>query len=314
MYGIFLEEINHGVDGGLYAEQVRNRGFEDAKPPEGFTYKDDHWVSSAGYDAGFDRFGYFTNGLPFWTLVQDGGSRGSMNLDLSHPLNPATPRLDRCVLGLRKSVRASALPTRVFRHWRTRWPEKYHLSFWARGGTGFSGPISVSLKSAEGHALSQPVSVTGITTEWKKFGATLTADETDDHCCAPPGIDPCSSRARFGSIWISLLPAGNLSLPSQRTAIGHRANDRRFASGICTFSPAVASSKAARIETSYNWRKTIGPLEHREEVWGPWNYRRTHGMGFYEYLQFCNDINAAALFVGLCRRNLPLPQRCRTRP
>jgi len=37
MYGIFLEEINHGVDGGLYAEMIRNRGFEDAKPPEGFT-------------------------------------------------------------------------------------------------------------------------------------------------------------------------------------------------------------------------------------------------------------------------------------
>ena len=29
MYGIFLEEINHGVDGGLYAELVRNRAFED---------------------------------------------------------------------------------------------------------------------------------------------------------------------------------------------------------------------------------------------------------------------------------------------
>ena len=25
MYGIFLEEINHGVDGGLYAELIRNR-------------------------------------------------------------------------------------------------------------------------------------------------------------------------------------------------------------------------------------------------------------------------------------------------
>src|ERR1019366_4381201 len=32
MYGIFLEEINHGVDGGLYAELIRNRGFEDANP------------------------------------------------------------------------------------------------------------------------------------------------------------------------------------------------------------------------------------------------------------------------------------------
>jgi alpha-L-arabinofuranosidase len=36
MYGVFLEEINTAVDGGLYGELIRNRGFEDAKPPEGF--------------------------------------------------------------------------------------------------------------------------------------------------------------------------------------------------------------------------------------------------------------------------------------
>src|SRR5437667_9421899 len=29
LYGIFFEEINHAGDGGLYAEMVRNRSFED---------------------------------------------------------------------------------------------------------------------------------------------------------------------------------------------------------------------------------------------------------------------------------------------
>jgi len=33
LYGIFFEEINHVGDGGLYAELVRNRGFEDANVP-----------------------------------------------------------------------------------------------------------------------------------------------------------------------------------------------------------------------------------------------------------------------------------------
>ena len=39
MYGIFLEEINQGADGGLYAELVRNRGFEDSRPPEGYGWR-----------------------------------------------------------------------------------------------------------------------------------------------------------------------------------------------------------------------------------------------------------------------------------
>ena len=29
LYGIFYEDINHAADGGLYAELIRNRSFED---------------------------------------------------------------------------------------------------------------------------------------------------------------------------------------------------------------------------------------------------------------------------------------------
>ena len=33
-YGIFFEDINHAADGGLYAELIRNRSFEDAATDE----------------------------------------------------------------------------------------------------------------------------------------------------------------------------------------------------------------------------------------------------------------------------------------
>ena len=33
LYGIFFEEISHAGDGGLYAELIQNRGFEDARLP-----------------------------------------------------------------------------------------------------------------------------------------------------------------------------------------------------------------------------------------------------------------------------------------
>jgi len=35
LYGIFFEEITHSGDGGLYAEMIRNRGFEDGTLPSG---------------------------------------------------------------------------------------------------------------------------------------------------------------------------------------------------------------------------------------------------------------------------------------
>src|SRR5215472_13833395 len=80
MYGIFLEEINHGVDGGLYGELIRNRAFEDSRPPEGYTYRNGAWRNPHGFDSGFSRYGYTTNGLPFWSLIQQGAAKGSMTL------------------------------------------------------------------------------------------------------------------------------------------------------------------------------------------------------------------------------------------
>jgi hypothetical protein len=52
LYGIFLEEVNHGVDGGLYAELIRNRAFEDPRPPEGYTFRDGRWRDERGFSSG----------------------------------------------------------------------------------------------------------------------------------------------------------------------------------------------------------------------------------------------------------------------
>ena len=40
LYGIFFEEISHAGDGGLYAELVQNRGFEEQVLPSSMTYRD----------------------------------------------------------------------------------------------------------------------------------------------------------------------------------------------------------------------------------------------------------------------------------
>src|SRR4030065_595743 len=45
MYGIFFEEINHSGDGGLYAELIQNRGFEDNNIPSGTTLENGRAVA-----------------------------------------------------------------------------------------------------------------------------------------------------------------------------------------------------------------------------------------------------------------------------
>jgi len=62
--------------------------------------------------------------------------------------------------------------------------------------------------------------------------------------------------------------------------------------------PGGCIVEGGTIETAYDWKKSIGPLEGREETWGVWAQRRTHGVGAFEYLRFCEDIGAEPLYVG----------------
>ena len=44
LHGIFFEEISHAGEGGLYAELIQNRGFEEANIPPGMKLVDDFIV------------------------------------------------------------------------------------------------------------------------------------------------------------------------------------------------------------------------------------------------------------------------------
>jgi alpha-L-arabinofuranosidase len=46
------------------------------------------------------------------------------------------------------------------------------------------------------------------------------------------------------------------------------------------------------LENIYHWNNTVGPLEARVPQRNIWNYHQTAGLGYYEYFQFCEDIDA----------------------
>ena len=61
LYGIFFEDINRAGDGGLYAEMIQNRSFEDHSTPIA------------------------------WTLVKGANADAAIALDKTHPLNANNP-------------------------------------------------------------------------------------------------------------------------------------------------------------------------------------------------------------------------------
>jgi alpha-L-arabinofuranosidase len=140
LYGIFFEEINHAGDGGLYAELVRNRSFEDADTPQA------------------------------WTVEGD-GSR--IAIDTAHPLHPRNPRSLRWEIAGRASlVNEGYWGIAVQRG------KRYRFSMYARCDGQFRGALTVSLQSADGQVYAQRT-LRGFGKDWKLFSATLTANETD---------------------------------------------------------------------------------------------------------------------------------------
>ena len=51
------------------------------------------------------------------------------------------------------------------------------------------------------------------------------------------------------------------------------------------------------LENRFEWKKTLGDPAERSGEYSTWGYRCSYGFGYYELLQFCEDIGAKAMFV-----------------
>ncbi len=288
LYGIFLEEINHGVDGGLYAELIANRSFEDSRAPEGFTLKDGRWKDAKGYDCGYEvREGQ----VPHWSLVADGDAKGAIRVELASGLNVTTPcclRVDVESLGTGRI----AVANDGFWGIGVKEGAAYDLTLYARSADGLAGPLNVGLQDASGKPCSTTAALEGVGAEWKQFKAALTGSRTEAKARLVIGI------GAKGTLWldfVSLFPRETWKGRGLRADIAQMIADLK--PGFVRF-PGGCVVEGGSVETAYNWKLTIGALEERAERWGAWNYRRTHGMGFHEYLQFCEDLGAEPLHVG----------------
>ena len=50
----------------------------------------------------------------------------------------------------------------------------------------------------------------------------------------------------------------------------------------------------------YDWKKSIGTAEQREENYNVWGYAMTMGLGYLEYFQMAEDLGAEPLPVMAC--------------
>lgn len=208
LHGVFFEEISHGGEGGLYAELIQNRGFEESVLPHGTTLIDGFIVPDKGpmYNVpGSDSSDWklewpYKCKWPAWSLLK---ADNGMQLQLVNemPLNDATPHSLKINVN---KVGSNGLANEGFWGINIIKGDEYQLSFYARASKNFKGNITASLQSANGKILAAYQFKNATGSSWKKYTAVLKANQSDP-------------KARFvlffgstGTVWldvVSLFPA-----------------------------------------------------------------------------------------------------------
>jgi alpha-L-arabinofuranosidase len=301
LHGIFFEEISHAGEGGLYGEMVQNRGFEDHCIPAGTQVKNG-WLQPFPLKPHFMLNGQpsdwkmewpLQSQWPAWHAEKKGNATIQLLLVSDHPLHTATPHAMQIKVTATDARNEAALVNEGFWGMNVIKGAPYRLSFFANGSQGYTGHVRVSLQTAAGKILADTTVMMTKGATWKKYTAILTATDSD------PEARLVLSFQHSGTLLLDMVSLFPVHTFRDRPN-GMRAD---LATLIEKMKPAFVRwpggcyVEGITVESAPDWKSTLGPLEQRIPTYSPWGYWSSNGFGYHEYLQFCEDINAAALYV-----------------
>lgn len=297
MYGIFFEEINHAGDGGLYAELIQNRGFEDSSVPEGYTVKGDRIfppTDRANHLTGARphpdlSFRWNPDPIPAWRFEQLEGSGASAELTREYPLNEASPTALKVTLPEKGRI---SLSNGGFWGMNIEKGKGYYLRMNTSNGNRFEGRAILKLVAEDGTELcNRPLAIDPDRT-WCEYTGQLTATGSDPHARFVIELEGTGTLLLD---YVSLFPE------TFRNRINGLRND--IAQTLEALHPAFVRwpggciVEGIDLSNRIEWKKTIGDPKNRPGIYDTWGYRATMGFGYHEFLQFCEDIGAAGMFV-----------------
>lgn len=275
LFGIFLEDINHTADGGLYAEMVQNRSFE-------FDSIDNpsYHALTAWEKIGEDR------DIVLSVMEGDAVSRKNphyLRMEAFQTAGKAGQKTETKV-----GVRNMGFGEGMF----FERGKRYCFSCYVRCVDGDSSSFDVALQDG-GNADIGCEELFVTEKSWEKLTCVFTAKET----------------VQNGSLAL-LIPQGKIiefdfvSLFPEETYKGRKNGLRkdlaealeelhprfmRFPGG-CLVHDGQLDGNAR--DSLYRWENTIGPVEERPARRNNWRYNQTLGLGYYEYFLLCEDIGA----------------------
>ena len=283
LIGIFFEDISSSADGGLYAELVQNGSFE-YNPSER------------------DGWGPGTS----WRTIRPGHSLGYLETRMTDGLNANNPTYMRLHIERAKEYydydgwKGFGLQNDGFDGFSVKAGAKYNFSVFMRN-IGQAKQVRVALvepqrgRGTKTKLLAEAI-IDANSTSWKKYEAVLTP--TDD-----------SQRAVLQLLALNTgeLDVDMVSLMPEDTYMGHGLR-KDLAQALADLHPnfmrfpggCVVHGGGDGFWNTYRWKNTIGPREQRKGMKNTWGYHQSMGLGYFEYFQFCEDLNMEPLPILPC--------------
>lgn len=274
LIGIFFEDISSAADGGLYAELIQNGSFEF-----NLTERD-------GWGAG-----------TAWQTIRPGHSLGYSEVRMDAPIHPNNPTYMRLNIERTKEFydykgwKGFGLQNQGFDGISVKAGAKYDFSVFLRNVKGEAKQVRIALVEPQGWGkdpkLLAETTITADANTWKKYEATLTPSETVKNAALQILV------LQNGVIDIDMI-----SLMPEDTYKGHGLR-KDLAEALAALHPkfmrfpggCVVHGGGDGFWNTYRWKTTVGPKEQRRQLKNTWGYHQSMGLGYFEYFQFCEDLN-----------------------
>lgn len=287
LYGLTIEEINHAIEGGLYAELIQNRSFEDGILPlhsaydrtRGVLVTPNKWTLPIPSP----------DSVPGWRRLSD---YTYLSYDIINPISENNRR-SLAVAVYSKEGQRGGLVAEGYKGIPLKKGERYNLSFYIRSSSMNPAQITVALEDKDcERLLSDTFSVTP-SYEWKQYRHVFTATE-----------DVNNANLTFTTTENAYFYLDVVSLFPQQTWM-ERPNGQRkdLMTELSELNPRFIRFPGGLFVEGYTngtfpiWKETIGPISERKHFWNIWGYGTSNGMGYHEYLQLCEDLKAEPIYV-----------------
>ncbi|GFZ29491.1 alpha-arabinofuranosidase [Clostridium zeae] len=305
LYGLFYEDINNAADGGIYAELVRNRSFE--------AFSFDTYSIESGENA--VSTGRNNNPLEAWygdldkvTVKNEGGLNDFFKIE-DKEINSYYITVDN---GTTISNRGFS-DTNNYCSMFIKEDAKYDFTIWAKAEK--ESTITLELKDSDNNSISDVaiVKVEGNNT-WKKYGVENKVVLTGSKSVL--GQLVLRFEGEVSIDMVSLIPEAVWGVSEEETSNTAHANytgnqnyrlRRDLVEALVELHPTFLRFPGGCIsegsfiwDNVYDWKDSVDDVELRKENFNVWGYGMTMGLGYMEYFQLAEDLNATPLPVMAC--------------